>query len=258
MAVASIAHAHVPVRIIVGVDTHKDSHVGHAKDGLGRDLGHLEVPTTARGYAALLAWAQGFGEVTAFGVEGTSSYGLGLARYLQGQGQLVLEVIRPGRQDRRFRGKSDPIDAEAAAAAVLSGKARHLPRASAAKVEMIRALRIARTSATKARTQAINAIKALVVMAPEAVRDPLRELPTARLVATCAGFRVGPIDDSTTAIKAGLRSLATRYQMLDAEAGLLERLRSSSRARSSVSRVSSACTRLRNRVSGKPPDSKAL
>ena len=223
MAVASIAHAHVPVRIIVGVDTHKDSHVGHAKDGLGRDLGHLEVPTTARGYAALLAWAQGFGEVAAFGVEGTSSYGIGLARYLQGRGQLVLEVIRPGRQDRRFRGKSDPIDAEVAAAAVLSGKARHLPRASAAKVEMIRALRIARTSATKARTQAINAIKALVVMAPEAVREPLRELPTARLVATCARFRVGPIDDSTTAIKAGLRSLATRYQMLDAEAGLLER-----------------------------------
>src|SRR5487761_679341 len=124
---------------------------------------------------------------------------------------------------RKGSGKSDPIDAEVAAAAVLSGKARHLPRASAAKVEMIRALRIARTSATKARTQAINAIKALVVMAPEAVREPLRELPTARLVATCAGFRVGPIDDSTTAIKAGLRSLATRYQMLDAEAGLLER-----------------------------------
>ena len=66
MAVASIAHAHVPVRIIVGVDTHKDSHVGHAKDGLGRALGHLEVPTTARGYAALLAWAQGFGEGRCF------------------------------------------------------------------------------------------------------------------------------------------------------------------------------------------------
>ena len=114
MAVASIAHVHVPLRIIVGVDTHKDSYVGHAKDGLGRDLGHLEVPTTARGYAALLAWAQGFGEVPAFGVEGTSSYGIGLARYLQGRRHLVLDVIRPGRQDRRFRGKSDPIDADVA------------------------------------------------------------------------------------------------------------------------------------------------
>ena len=110
-----------------------------------------------------------------------------------------------------------------AAAAVLSGKARHLPRASAEKVEMIRAFRIAKTSATKARTQAINAIKALVVMAPDAVRDSLRELSTARLVATCARFRVGPIDDPTMAIKAGLRSLATRYQTLDAEAGQLER-----------------------------------
>ena len=108
MAIASIAHAHDPVRIIVGVDTHKDSHVGHAKDGLGRDLGHLEVPTTARGYASLLAWSRGFGDVAAFGVEGTSSYGIGLARYLQSEGQLVLEVIRPGRQDRRFRGQVRP------------------------------------------------------------------------------------------------------------------------------------------------------
>src|ERR1700737_3847283 len=108
------------------------------QDSLGRDLGQLEVPTTARGYAALLAWARSHGEVVAFGVEGTSSYGIGLSRYLQGEGHLVLEVIRPGRQDRRLRGKSDPLEAEAAAAAVLSGKARHLPRASAERVEMIR------------------------------------------------------------------------------------------------------------------------
>ena len=222
MAVASIAHEHDPVRVTVGVDTHKDSHVGHAKDGLGRDLGHLEVPTTARGYAALLAWAQSYGEVAAFGVEGTSSYGIGLSRYLQSQGQLVLEVIRPGRQDRRFRGKSDPIDAEVAAAAVLSGKARNLPRASAEKVEMIRALRIARTSATKARTQAINAIKALVVMAPEALREALRELPTARLVSTSARFRLGQVVDPTAATKAALRSLAVRCQALEAEARELE------------------------------------
>ena len=88
---------------------------------------------------------------------------------------------------------------------------------------MIRALRIARTSATKAKTQAINAIKALVVMAPESVRDSLRELPNARPVAACARFRVGQIVDPTTAIKAGLRSLAMRYQTLDAEARQLER-----------------------------------
>ena len=88
---------------------------------------------------------------------------------------------------------------------------------------MIRAFRIAKTSATKAKTQAINMIKALVVMAPDSVRDSLRELSTARLVATCARFRLGPIDDPTTAIRAGLRSLATRYQMLDAEARLLEK-----------------------------------
>ena len=208
MAAASIAHAHDPARVTVGVDTHKDTHVGHAKDELGRDLGHLEVPTTARGYAALLAWARSHGEVVAFGVEGTSSYGIGLSRYLQGEGHLVLEVIRPGRQDRRLRGKSDPLDAEAAAAAVLSGKARNLPRASAERVEMIRSLRIARASATKARTQAMNAIKALIVMAPDSLRDALRSLPTAHLTSTCARFRPGHVVDPTAATKTALRSLA--------------------------------------------------
>jgi Transposase len=195
MAAASLAHAHDPVRVTVGVDTHKDSHLGHAKDELGRDLGQLEVPTTARAYAALLAWARSHGEVVAFGVEGTSSYGIGLSRYLQGEGHLVLEVIRPGRQDRRLRGKSDPLDAEAAAAAVLSGKARHLPRASAERVEMIRSLRIARASAIKARTQAMNAIKALIVMAPEAVRDALRTCPMPTSPAPARAF--APATSST-------------------------------------------------------------
>ena len=222
MAVASIAHAHVPLRVTVGVDTHKETHVGHAKDELGRDLGHLEVPTTMRGYAALLAWANSHGEVVAFGVEGTSSYGMGLSRYLQREGLLVLEVLRPGRQERRFRGKSDPIDAEAAAAAVLSGKARHLPRASAQRVEMIRALRITRTSAIKARTQAINAIKALVVMAPDELREALRGLPTVRLISACAHFRPGQVIDPTAVTKTALRSLASRCLALEAEARELE------------------------------------
>jgi len=94
MAAVSIAHAHDPVRVAVGVDTHKNTHVGHAKDELGRDLGNLEVPTTARGYAALLAWARSHGEVVAFGVEGTSSYGIGLSRYLQGEGLWGSHIHR--------------------------------------------------------------------------------------------------------------------------------------------------------------------
>jgi len=167
-------------------------------------------------------WAKNFGEVVTFGVEGTSSYGVGLSRYLQDEGQLVLEVLRPGRQDRRLRGKSDPIDAEAAAAAVLSGKARSLPRASADTVEMIRALRIARASAIKSRTQAINAIKALVVMAPESLREDLRNLPAVRLVGTCARLRAGVVVDPTAATKLALRSLALRCKALEAEARELE------------------------------------
>ena len=103
------------VSVIVGVDTHKDDHVAVAKDELGRSIGGISIPATAKGYRTLLSWARGLGEVRAFGIEGTGCYGAGLARYLCGQGQAVIEVNRPNRQARRRRGKSDPADAEAAA-----------------------------------------------------------------------------------------------------------------------------------------------
>ena len=111
------------VRVTVGVDTHKDTHVASAKDQLGRRLSEKIVPTTPRGYRALLAWAKCHGEVATFGVEGTGSYGAGLARHLQSEGHVVIEVIRPNRQARRRHGKSDPADADAAASAVLGRNA---------------------------------------------------------------------------------------------------------------------------------------
>lgn len=220
MAVASIARD--PLHVTVGVDTHKYSHTGHAKDQLGRDLGHLEVAANPKGYAALLAWAADLGPVTAFGVEGTSSYGAGLTRFLRGQGCLVIEVIRPTRQDRHFRGKSDPIDAEAAAAAVLSGKARSIPKAGDEKVEMLRALRVTRRTATKARTQATNAMKALIVMAPDPLRQSLEGLPVGRLVAVCSRFHSSDVTSPTAATKLALKSLAVRYQALHAELRIVE------------------------------------
>ena len=223
MASASIAQAADSLRVTVGVDTHKYSHTGHAKDHLGRDLGYLEIAANAKGYAALAAWAGGFGTVAAFGIEGTSSYGAGLTRYLRGQGCTVVEVIRPSRQDRHLRGKSDPIDAEAAAAAVLSGKARSVPKAGDDKVEMLRALRVARRTATKARTQAINAMKALIVMAPDSLRQSLGGLSAARLVTVCARFHSGDVASPTSASKTALKSLATRHLALQAELRILER-----------------------------------
>jgi transposase len=117
------------------------------------------------------------------GVEGTGSYGAGLVRFLAASGQRVLEVNRPDRATRRRRGKSDPVDADAAARAVQAGEATGIPKAQDGTVEMVRSLRVARQTAVKARTQAVNAIKALLVTAPVELRERLDGLSTTRLVA---------------------------------------------------------------------------
>jgi transposase len=157
------------VRVTVGVDTHPDQHVGVALDQFGRRLGTRSVPTTPAGFAALLAWAREFGVIERIGIEGTGSYGAGLTRWLRARGVAVIEVERPRRQDRqarRRRGKSDPLDAEAAARAVQAGTVNGQPKAGDGHVEMIRTLRLTRRSAMKARTQAANQLHALVVTAP--------------------------------------------------------------------------------------------
>jgi transposase len=216
MAASSMAHRRA-TGIVVGVDTHKDLHVARAKDELGRGLGEITIPASAQGYRALLSWSRALGEVRAFGVEGTGCYGVGLARHLRAHGEVVIEVIRPNRQARRLRGKSDPADAEAAAAAVLSGEASGTPKTSDAAVEMIRALRVARSTANRARTQAINALHALVVTAPEELRGDLRGLPGPRLLRVCAGLRPGELAGPVDATKMALRSLARRHRALSAE-----------------------------------------
>jgi transposase len=141
-------------------------HVAAAVDQLGRLVATTMVATTTRGYGQLLRWACALGEVQRFGVEGTGGYAAGLLCFLRADGQVVLEVNRPDRSTRRRRGKSDPIDAEAAARAVLAETALGTPKARNGKVEMIRALRVARRSAIKARTQAANQLHDLVVAAP--------------------------------------------------------------------------------------------
>jgi transposase len=133
-----MAHAVAGQPITVGVDTHLDLHVAHANDQLGRRVDTRRVPTTPTGYQDLLTWARGLGQVVAWGVEGTGSYGAALARFLAANGQEVLEVNRCDRQARRRRGKSDPTDAEAAARAVQAGQATVAPKAGTGQVEMIR------------------------------------------------------------------------------------------------------------------------
>jgi len=153
-----------------GVDTHKDLHVAAALDGVGRVLGTQSFPTTAAGYRALLRWLPAFGTVASVGVEGTGSWGAGLARHLAAECVTVLEVNRPNRQARRRRGKSEPADAEAAARAVLAQEATGTPKASNGTVEAVRLLRLARRSAMNARTQAANQIHSVIDTAPEELR----------------------------------------------------------------------------------------
>jgi transposase len=160
-------------------------HVACAIDQLGRRLAIAAFATTPTGDRAVLEWAGKLGEVAVFGVEGCGCYGAGRARFLGAQGQLVLEVNRPDRSARRRRGKSDPVDAEAAARAVLAGQATAIPKTGSHLVEMVRCLRVARATAVKARSQAINALRALV--------SPLR-LSSASSCGACppAGWRAWP------------------------------------------------------------------
>ncbi len=209
--------------VVLGVDTHLDVNVAVALDQLGRRLGELKVPTTTRGYERLLRWAEGFGPVGCAGIEGTSSYGAGLARHLRAAGISVMEVERPKRRHLRRNGKSDPIDAEAAARAVLAGEAVGEPKSADGKVEMIRVLRSARQSAVKARSQAANQLQSLLVTAPEDLRQRLRQLPTKELIATCARFRLGSDpDDVRTATRFALRSVARRHEALSEEIAELD------------------------------------
>ena len=153
---------------------------------------------------------------------GTSSYGAGLTRFLRAHGQRVVEVNRPDRQARRRNGKSDPVDAEAAARAVQAGEATVAPKTGTGTVEMVRALRTARQTAIKARTQAINAMKALLVTAPDELREQLRTLPAVRLVRAAAGLDPGKLTTPAAAAKLALRALAERHLALDAEIAMLD------------------------------------
>ena len=208
--------------VVGGVDTHRDVHVVAVVDQTGRVLGSAEFPSTTAGHRRLLRWLQRHGDVAMVGIEGTGAWGAGLARFFTAQGIQVVEVDRPNRQHRRRRGKSDPADAEAAARAALNGDASGIPKSRDGKVEAIRALRVARRSALKARTQAANQLHALVVTAPEELRARLRDLPVAQLAATAARFRTTSPDTAVTGTKIALSEIARRWLTLTDEIDRLD------------------------------------
>lgn len=212
-----------PLEVILGIDTHADCHTAVVINELGQVQGTLTVETTVSGSRRLLDWARGFGELRRAGVEGTGAYGAGLARHLAADGVEVIEVDRPNRQRRRKRGKSDPTDAEAAARAVLAGEATAAPKARIGIVESIRVLRVARKGAVKARTQAGNQLKDLILTAPDEVRDELRPLGTKERAERASRFRPETGAHPTAATKRALRHVARRYRALSDEIRQLDR-----------------------------------
>jgi transposase len=215
-------HPETGRRITVGVDTHADTHVAVALDQLGARLDELPIPTTQAGYEQLEHWAISLGPVDAFGVEGTGSYGAELARVLRRRGYRVIEVNRPDRATRHRRGKSDPIDAEMAARAVLSGVAAGTPKHADGDAEMVRMLKMAKDSAVKTRTQALNQIKAILVTAPAQLRESLAGLTVGKLLDRCAAFEPGELTTPTAVAQHTLRLLARRNLDLRAEVKALQ------------------------------------
>lgn len=203
--------------VIGGVDTHKDVHVVAVIDDRGRILDTAHFETTKVGYRQLLDWLRAFGQLQKVGIEGTGSYGAGLYQYLASKEVEVVEVNRPNRQTRRRRGKSDTVDAEAAARSALNGEATVVPKTHDNLVESIRVLRVAFTSARNSRTRAALQIRDLVVTAPTELRGALDSLPTAQRVARCARFRPGTPEDPIEGTKLALRMLSRRYESLSEE-----------------------------------------
>lgn len=211
--------------IIGGVDTHTAIHCAAAIDTAGRLIGIAEFPASDTGYTRLTRWLRSHGQVVSVGVEGTGAYGAGLARHLHRERVTVIEVARPDRRLRRNHGKSDPIDAEAAARAVLAGTARTVPKRADGPVEAIRALRVARIGAIKAKTAATNTLRSMIITAP----GPLRaQLPSAglpnKVIDACARLRpdLEHLDDPVQAVKASLRSIAQRARCLRDEIKTLD------------------------------------
>ncbi|MEU0402604.1 transposase [Streptomyces sp. NPDC006197] len=203
-----------PDVVFGGGDSHADTiHVAVITDR-GGHVADAEFPTTAAGYAAAIAFLSAHGTVTAVGVEGTSSYGLGFTRAARQAGLTAVEVNRPDRAERRRIGKSDPIDAYAAARAALSGRASVMPKDDT--VSGLRALHNAARSAVKARTATLNQIAHILITAPDDIRGKYAALRGKAQVDAISRLR--PTGDGPrVALLTALKALARRVQALTAE-----------------------------------------
>jgi transposase len=208
-----------------GVDSHADTHHAAVIDQRGRLLDSSEFPATARGYQQLAAWLRRHGQLGQVGIEGSGSYGAGLTRYLQACGISIVEVNRPHAHTTARRGKTDAIDAEAAARKVLAGECTAVPKDTTGAVEAIRHLLIVRASAIKSRTAALNQFDKLLVTAPAPVREGLTAASLAGKATQAASWRPDSdrLGDPVQSAKYALRSLARRIHALTTEAADIER-----------------------------------
>jgi transposase len=212
------------VRTVVGgVDTHADAHVAAALDSNGGVLGVESFPADEAGFENLLGWLVGFGPVSLVGVEGTGSWGVGLARFLAGAEVEVVEVDRPNRQARRKVGKSDPTDAVAAARAALSGTAAGIPKTRNGPVEQMRVLLVAKRSARSQRIQTLNQLRHLVFTGPEPIRSRFKDRYKTGLITEAAAMRPrhgsDPVLFTTNVV---IRGLARRIQGLNNEVRIID------------------------------------
>ncbi|WP_189828549.1 IS110 family transposase [Streptomyces finlayi] len=207
------------------MDTHRDFHVAAVLSTAGKTLAVERFPATTQGYEQLHSWAALLGTIRGAGVECSGNYGAGLCRHLLAQGVLTLEAPGLGRAARRGKGKTDRGDAEAAARAVLNGRARSPVKARVGTAEIARTYLVAKDSAVKAQRQAGNQLKALLVTADPALREQLAGLSRRVLITTCLHLEEGDdaADPVVRATRFTLRILAERIEQLRLQAHMLER-----------------------------------
>lgn len=208
-------------RIVAGADTHADTIHVAAISTTGALIGDQEFPTTRAGYAAAIRFLTSLGQVERIGVEGTASYGAGFTRALTAKGFEVVEVTRALKSTRRLKGKSDPLDAYSAARTALAGEGLAAPKDDA--TAGLRALHLARRSAVKHRTAVINQIKAMLVSAPDVVREKYRGLTVLKLIDALARCRPDTLTDPwAQSMLTAAKILAQRVQFLESQAEALE------------------------------------
>ena len=212
--------------VVIGVDTHKDTHTAAVLDTRTGDvLARITISTDPDGYAELMALAEQHSGLRAWALEGSLGYGAGLTRHLSRAGEIVVELDRPQRPARRAGAKSDPIDAERAARDALARTQLAQPKTGRQRAAL-QMLLTTRRAAVEAGADAQRQLHAMVITAPETVRARFRGQSTRLLLLTAARLRPASTASGDVEVFPSLsvlRDLARRVRFLEAEAAAHEK-----------------------------------